>query len=101
ALRLKQFVRASPHYRRRSASSGSTTLSCTVMINRVTLRVGILTSTVGSVCSFLMTALINVVQVKLGCLDCGAPGGCWGALVLLAPTALLIYIGIVFYAFTR
>ncbi|KAF0900065.1 hypothetical protein E2562_026801 [Oryza meyeriana var. granulata] len=109
ALCLKQIVRTYPHYRRRSAASsgGSATLNRTAMINRVALRVGILASAVGSVCGcgFLMMALVNVVQVKLGRLGCGAGGSAaWGAvvpLVTLVPTAMLIYIGIVFYAFTR
>jgi hypothetical protein len=43
-------------------------------------------------------ALVNVVQVKLGRLGCGAA---WAAVVPLVPAAMLIYIGIVFYAFTR
>jgi hypothetical protein len=63
-------------------------------------RVGILLSAVGSVagCGFLMMAVVNVVQVKLGRLGCGAA---WAAVVPLVPAAMLIYIGIVFYAFTR
>ncbi|XP_040382116.1 uncharacterized protein LOC102710318 [Oryza brachyantha] len=108
ALCLKQIVRASPRYRGRGGAAGSAaTLSRTAMINRVALRAGILASAVGSVCGcgFLMMALVNVVQVKLGRLGCGAGGSAaWGAvvpLVTLVPTAMLIYIGIVFYAFTR
>uniref|UniRef100_A0A0E0LIU0 Maternal effect embryo arrest 60 n=1 Tax=Oryza punctata TaxID=4537 RepID=A0A0E0LIU0_ORYPU len=105
ALCLKQIVRTHPHYRR--GGSASAAVSRTAMINRVALRVGILASAVGSVCGcgFLMMALVNVVQVKLGRLGCGAGGAAaWGAvvpLVTLVPTAMLIYIGIVFYAFTR
>ncbi|XP_052162791.1 uncharacterized protein LOC127779901 [Oryza glaberrima] len=107
ALCLKQIVRTHPHYRLRSGGGGGSAVSRTAMINRVALRVGILASAVGSVCGcgFLMMALVNVVQVKLGRLGCGAGGAAaWGAvvpLVSLVPTAMLIYIGIVFYAFTR
>ncbi|KAG8081105.1 hypothetical protein GUJ93_ZPchr0007g5915 [Zizania palustris] len=108
ALCLKQIVRTYTHYRRRRASSGSTSaISRTARINRAALRAGILTSAVGSVCGcgFLMMALVNVVQVKLGRLGCGAGGSAaWGAvvpLVTLVPTAMLIHIGIVFYAFTN
>lgn len=106
ALCLKQIVRTYPQYRRDSGS-GSAAVSRTARINRAALRVGILASAVGSVCGcgFLMMALVNVVQVKLGRLGCGAGGSAaWGAvipLVTLVPAAMLIYIGIVFYAFTR
>jgi len=109
ALCLKQLVRTFPtHHRRGTASaSSSSVLGRTARINRAALRVGILASAVGSVagCGFLMMALVNVVQVKLGRLGCGAGGSAaWAAvvpLVTLVPAAMLIYIGIVFYAFTR
>ena len=113
ALCLKQLVRTfPPHRSRRGAgagpsSSSSSVLGRTARINRAALRVGILASAVGSVagCGFLMMALVNVVQVKLGRLGCGAGGSAaWAAvvpLVTLVPAAMLIYIGIVFYAFTR
>ena len=108
ALCLKQLVRTFPtHHRRGTASaSSSSVLGRTARINRAALRVGILASAVGSVagCGFLMMALVNVVQVKLGRLGCGAGGSAaWAAvvpLVTLVPAAMLIYIGIVFYAFT-
>ncbi|MQL69295.1 hypothetical protein Taro_001611 [Colocasia esculenta] len=73
-------------------------------VNRAMLRVGIVVSAVGSVfgCGFLMMALVNVVQVKLGRLGCaGASAGAIVPLVILVPTAMLIYLSIVFYAFTR
>ncbi|CAL5079389.1 unnamed protein product [Urochloa decumbens] len=111
ALCLKQLVRTyPPHYRHGTPSSGAAggaVLGRTARINRAALRVGILASAVGSVagCGFLMMALVNVVQVKLGRLGCGAGGSAaWAAvvpLVTLVPAAMLIYIGIVFYAFTR
>ncbi|XP_072996959.1 uncharacterized protein [Typha latifolia] len=74
-------------------------------MNRAVLRGGILACAAGSVfgCGFLMLALVNVVQVKLGRLGCGG-GASLGAivpLVTLVPTAMLIYAAIVFYAFTR
>ncbi|KAG0542267.1 hypothetical protein BDA96_02G088300 [Sorghum bicolor] len=112
ALCLKQLVRTYPPHRRAgagggAASSSSAVVGRTARINRAALRVGILASAVGSVagCGFLMMALVNVVQVKLGRLGCGAGGAAaWAAvvpLVTLVPSAMLIYIGIVFYAFTR
>ncbi|PON56524.1 maternal effect embryo arrest [Parasponia andersonii] len=72
-------------------------------INRSVLRVGMLVSGVGSVCGcgFLMLALINVVQIKLGTLGCGS-SHTYAAivpLVIFVPAALLIYICIVLYAF--
>ncbi|KAL6977044.1 hypothetical protein U1Q18_025838, partial [Sarracenia purpurea var. burkii] len=44
-------------------------------INKSFLRVGFMVSAVGSVfgCVFLMLALVNVVQIKLGTLACGSP----------------------------
>lgn len=111
ALCLKQLVRTYPAPHRRRAASASASASAaggrTARINRAALRVGILASAVGSVagCGFLMMALVNVVQVKLGRLGCGAGGAAaWAAvvpLVTLVPSAMLIYIGTVFYAFTR
>ncbi|XP_062188043.1 uncharacterized protein LOC133891342 [Phragmites australis] len=110
ALCLKQIVRTYPHYRRggpSSSSAATTVVGRTARINRAALRVGILASAVGSVggCGFLMMALVNVVQVKLGRLGCGAGGSAALVavvpLVTLVPVGMLIYIGIVFYAFTR
>ncbi|OAY46173.1 uncharacterized protein LOC110619531 [Manihot esculenta] len=76
-----------------------------VRVNKNSLRVGMLASGVGSVigCVFLMLALINVVQFKLGTLACGS-GYSFAAvvpLVIFVPLALLIYVCIVLYAFTR
>lgn len=112
ALCLKQLVRTyPPQYRRGTPGAGSSAAGAvvgrTARINRAALRVGILASAVGSVagCGFLMLALVNVVQVKLGRLGCGDGGSAALAavvpLVTLVPAAMLIYIGIVFYAFTR
>ncbi|GJN09851.1 hypothetical protein PR202_ga27896 [Eleusine coracana subsp. coracana] len=104
ALCLKQLVRTYPHRIRGSSAAG--VVGRTARINRAALRVGILASAVGSVagCGFLMMGLVNVVQVKLGRLGCGDGGSAaWAAvvpLVTLVPAAMLIYIGVVFYAFT-
>ncbi|KAF8403003.1 hypothetical protein HHK36_011097 [Tetracentron sinense] len=65
-------------------------------VNKTLLRVGILISAVGSVCGcgFLMLALVNVVQIKLGTLACGSSYSFAAIvpLVILVPAALLIYL---------
>ncbi|EXC19358.1 hypothetical protein L484_010373 [Morus notabilis] len=72
-------------------------------INKNFLRVGMLVSGIGSVagCAFLMLALINVVQIKLGTLGCGSSYTYAAVvpLVIFVPAALLIYILIVLFAF--
>ncbi|KAB1217800.1 hypothetical protein CJ030_MR3G014790 [Morella rubra] len=74
-------------------------------INRSVLRIGMLISGIGSVsgCAFLMLALVNVVQVKLGTLACGSSQTFAAVvpLVILVPIALVIYVCAVLYAFTR
>uniref|UniRef100_A0A7N0TH87 Maternal effect embryo arrest 60 n=1 Tax=Kalanchoe fedtschenkoi TaxID=63787 RepID=A0A7N0TH87_KALFE len=74
-------------------------------VNKSALRVGMLISGVGSVCgcAFLMMALVNVVQVKLGTLACGSSHSFAAVvpLVILVPSALLVYVSVVLYAFTR
>ena len=75
-----------------------------VHVNTVVLRVGILASTGGSVfgCVFLMLALVNLVQIKLGILACHN-AYTWAAcipLLVLVPLALVLYICIVLHAFT-
>ena len=74
-------------------------------IDKSILRVGMLVSGVGSFCGcgFLMMALVNVVQIKLGTLSCGS-SATFAAVVplfILVPIALLIYACVVMYAFTR
>ncbi|PIN05280.1 hypothetical protein CDL12_22169 [Handroanthus impetiginosus] len=74
-------------------------------VNLRLLRAGILASAAGSLfgCAFLTAALVELVQIKLGTL------ACWGwytlaavtPLVVLVPFALLIYICLLIYAFTR
>ncbi|KAI5670575.1 hypothetical protein M9H77_10939 [Catharanthus roseus] len=100
ALCLKQAIRLarSAHYR--------TIFSFDLAhVNRTALRVGYLVSAIGSFsgCVFLMLALINVVQIKLGTLSCGSSHS-YGAVVpllILVPSGLLIYVCTVFYAFTQ
>ncbi|KAL8115308.1 hypothetical protein AgCh_021960 [Apium graveolens] len=87
----------------RNAKDGNNDIE--VNVNVKILRIGILASAAGSAsgCVFLMLALVNLVQIKLGILSCWN----WytysaiGPLVTLAPLALLIYIGVVLHAFTR
>ncbi|PKI66496.1 uncharacterized protein LOC116211133 [Punica granatum] len=72
-------------------------------INLAGLRVGILVSGVGSVfgCGFLMMALVNLVQIKLGTLACGSlyTLAAIVPLAILVPSALFIYVCLVFYSF--
>ncbi|XXG75340.1 hypothetical protein AAC387_Pa07g3866 [Persea americana] len=102
ALGLKQAIRLSirPYHHHLH-------LSPTVQahINKTILRLVILISAIGSVsgCLFLMLALANVVQIKLGTFGCGS-SYTYGAVVplfILVPSALLIYVSIVLYAFLR
>ncbi|XP_022743444.1 uncharacterized protein LOC111294415 [Durio zibethinus] len=76
-----------------------------VNVNKTLLRIGMLVSGAGSVagCVFLMLALVNVVQIKVGTLASGS-GHAFAAvvpLVILVPLALLIYVCVGLYAFTR
>ncbi|CAK8566553.1 unnamed protein product [Lathyrus sativus] len=95
ALALKQAIRLS-----RSSSSPAV-----AHINRSALRVGMLVSGIGSVsgCAFLMLALANVVQIKLGTLACGSQHALAAVvpLFIFVPGALLVYVTVVVYAFTR
>ncbi|GAU45010.1 hypothetical protein TSUD_88010 [Trifolium subterraneum] len=76
-----------------------------VEVNTVALRLGTLVSAFGSVfgCGFLVMALVDLVQIKLGTLACGSHYtlAAIGPLLILVPTALLIYVILVLYAFTR
>ncbi|XWS53074.1 hypothetical protein CRYUN_Cryun11dG0126600 [Craigia yunnanensis] len=76
-----------------------------VDVNLMALRFGMLVSGVGSVfgCGFLIMALVAMVQIKLGTLSCGSlySFAAIGPLVVLVPLALVIYVCIVIYAFTR
>ncbi|GFP89947.1 hypothetical protein PHJA_001138500 [Phtheirospermum japonicum] len=74
-------------------------------VNLRVLRAGILATAAGSLfgCAFLALALVDLMQIKLGSL------ACWGwytlaavsPLLILVPSALLIYIGLLFHAFTK
>ena len=74
-------------------------------VNKVTLRVGTMVSALGSVlgCGFLMMALVDLVQIKLGTLACGSvyTFAAVVPLVILVPLALSIYVTLVLHAFTR
>ncbi|KAF5800037.1 hypothetical protein HanXRQr2_Chr07g0311461 [Helianthus annuus] len=76
-------------------------------INKNVLRTGYLVSAVGSVCGcgFLMMALVNVAQIKLGVLGCESGSAhVYGAVVPLltfVPLGLLTYVFFVLFAFTR
>ncbi|XP_030451026.1 uncharacterized protein LOC115673101 [Syzygium oleosum] len=98
ALTLKQAIRIT-----RSPSYHPAELIA--RINRNLLRVGMLASGVGSVCGsvFLMLALVNVVQIKLGTLACGSTHSFAAVVPLLifVPLGLFVYVCIVLYAFTR
>ncbi|XP_020101633.1 uncharacterized protein LOC109719397 [Ananas comosus] len=91
ALCLKQAIRAH-HPRRRSRHAGA------ARVDRAALRGGIIACAAGSVfgCGFLMLALVNLVQIKLGRI-----GAAVAPLVTLVPAAMLVYTAIVLYAFTR
>ncbi|KAH7548184.1 hypothetical protein ACOSP7_032452 [Xanthoceras sorbifolium] len=109
ALGLKQAIRLSGPTWTTSAAGGDhdSFASFLGQVNKGMVRVGMLVSGVGSVvgCVFLMLALINVVQIKLGTLSCASGSGHSAAaivpLVILVPVALLIYVSIVLYAFLR
>ncbi|CAL5211555.1 unnamed protein product [Lathyrus oleraceus] len=74
-------------------------------VNTVALRLGTLVSAFGSVfgCGFLVMALVDLVQIKLGTLACGSHYTLYAIapLLILVPFALLIYVILVLYAFTR
>ena len=76
-----------------------------VKVNMIALRLGTLISAFGSVfgCGFLMMALVNLVQIKLGTLACGShyTFAAIVPLLVLVPMALIIYVFLVLYAFTR
>ncbi|EXC10745.1 hypothetical protein L484_025329 [Morus notabilis] len=74
-------------------------------VNRVALRSGMVVSALGSVfgCGFLMMALVDLVQIKLGVLACGGlyTFSAVVPLVVLVPLGLVIYLFLVLHAFTR
>ncbi|CAN8268270.1 unnamed protein product [Cochlearia groenlandica] len=73
-------------------------------VNLLALRVGIVATCIGSVlgCGYLTMALVDLVQIKLGPLECKRGFDTLVAivpLVVLVPCALLIYVFLVLYAF--
>ncbi|KAJ4836550.1 hypothetical protein Tsubulata_013426 [Turnera subulata] len=110
ALALKQAIRIA----RTSPPSSAAAIhlpyiseSLQAQVNKNLLRVGMLVSGIGSVvgCVCLMLALVDVVQFKVGTLGCATgTGHSYAAvvpLVILVPVALLGYVAVVLYAFTR
>ncbi|OAY74625.1 uncharacterized protein LOC109707430 [Ananas comosus] len=69
------------------------------------LRLGMLASAGGSVlgCVFLLLSMVDVIQIRLGLLSCGAPPAVRSAaaLIALVSVALAVYVSTVFYAFTH
>lgn len=102
ALALKQAIKIS-----KGGGGGDQLLLGVTMghVNKACLRVGTLVSAFGSVlgCGFLMMALVDLVQIKLGTLACGSlyAIAAVGPLVILVPLALVIYVSLVLHAFTR
>ncbi|KAK7290078.1 hypothetical protein RIF29_04245 [Crotalaria pallida] len=103
ALALKQAIRLSRS--RHSFHFPQPAVEFLAQINRTALRIGMLVSGLGSAfgCGFLMMALVNVVQIKLGTLACGSSHAYAAVvpLLILVPIALVIYLSLVLYAFTR
>ncbi|KAJ6408994.1 hypothetical protein OIU84_008648 [Salix udensis] len=86
-------------------SVGSVRSAPQAHVNLGALRAGTLVSGFGSVfgCGFLMMALMDLVQIKLGVLGCGSLHTFAAVipLVILVPSALVIYVFLMLYAFTR
>ncbi|XP_065878346.1 uncharacterized protein [Euphorbia lathyris] len=76
-----------------------------VHVNLMALKLGTLISGFGSVfgCGFLMMALVDLVQIKLGILACGSfyTLAAIVPLVILVPSALIIYVFLMLYSFVR
>ncbi|KAI3429066.1 uncharacterized protein J3R85_008705 [Psidium guajava] len=75
-------------------------------VNTTVFRAGTAASALGSVAGsgFLMMALVNLVQMKLGTLGCGESGHSVAAivpLVVLVPLGLVVYLCLAIYAFTQ
>ncbi|KAF3333990.1 hypothetical protein FCM35_KLT01681 [Carex littledalei] len=96
ALALKQAIRmGKPHS------------THAVRVNRALLRAGLMATALGSIVGvgFLMLTLVNLVQIKLGRLGCGAAAtataGAVVPLVTLIPAAMLIYSVVILHAFSH
>lgn len=78
-----------------------------VRVDRVLLRAGLMATALGSIIGvgFLMLALVNLVQIKLGRLGCGAAATATTSavvpLVTLVPAAMLIYSVVILHAFSH
>ncbi|KFK34009.1 hypothetical protein AALP_AA5G090300 [Arabis alpina] len=102
AMSLKQAIRTT---RSESVLEESRVLNAGMgTVNLAALRVGIVASCVGSVlgCGFLTMALVDLVQIKLGPLECKRSFHALAAivpLVVLVPSALVVYVFLVLYAF--
>ncbi|KAF3661868.1 putative serine carboxypeptidase-like 20-like, partial [Capsicum annuum] len=76
-----------------------------VHVNRTLLRTGMLITAISSVmgCLFLMVSMLNVIEIKLGLLSCGAKSTILAvtSLVILVVSGLLVYIFAAWYAFTH
>lgn len=74
-------------------------------VNTRALRAGILASATGSLfgCIFLLLALVNLIQIKLGSWACRSfySFAAVVPLFILVPSALIIYLCVVLHAFTR
>ncbi|XP_068669332.1 uncharacterized protein [Aristolochia californica] len=100
ALALKQGFRLSQRVTHPSALD-----VIPAYVNKTLLRAVLLICAIGSVSGslFLVLALVNLAQIKLGTLSCGSPltFGAVVPLLIFVPAGLLIYTGVVLYAFTR
>ncbi|KAK1298062.1 hypothetical protein QJS10_CPB14g00744 [Acorus calamus] len=106
AMSLKQAIRLAWVGNGGGGSSGSgAAAALRAHVNKAALRAGIVISAIGTVSgyAFLMLALVDLVQIKLGTLSCGSlhTYGAVVPLLIFVPTALLFYVSVVFYAFTR
>ncbi|KAM1148720.1 hypothetical protein ACFX2B_029090 [Malus domestica] len=101
ALALKQAIKISKDIGEYNGDGSSVSHSHIGHVNRVALRVGTLVSAFGSVagCGFLVMALVDLVQIKLGRLGCGSlyTLAAIGPLVTLVPLALVIYVFLVLF----
>ncbi|KAH0636329.1 hypothetical protein KY285_036077 [Solanum tuberosum] len=73
-----------------------------VHVNRRLLRTGMLMTAISSVmgCLFLMVSMLNVIEIKLGLLSCGAKSTILAvtSLVILVVSGLLLYIFVAWYS---
>jgi hypothetical protein len=102
ALALKQAIKITTRGVTVSAATNNMAMG---HLNTATLRFGMLVSATGSVFGygFLMMALVDLVQIKLGVLGCGSlyTYAAIAPLVILVPMALVVYVFLVLHAFTR